>query len=110
MKIPFYVILIILVFLAVSSGVTKIMLMQQDVDFFGQYGFTNPNLIVYGISQLVGGVLLAIPKTRVMGAIVVGITFLISATLLIMANNIPFTIITLICVLLLAFIVKKSKS
>jgi len=109
MKIPFYVILIILVFLAVSSGVTKIMLMQQDVDFFGQYGFTNPNLIVYGISQLVGGVLLAIPKTRVMGAIVVGITFLISATLLIMANNIPFTIITLICVLLLAFIVKKSK-
>ncbi len=32
------VIVCILVFLAVSSGITKIMLMEQDVVFFGKYG------------------------------------------------------------------------
>jgi hypothetical protein len=42
------VILIILVLLAISSGATKIMLMQQDVEFFGNYGFTNSMLITYG--------------------------------------------------------------
>jgi len=110
MKILFYVILIILVFLAVSSGITKIILMQQDVNFFGQFGFTDTILIVYGATQLVGGILLALRKTRVIGAIVVAITFMISAIILAMSGNIPVTIITLICVSLLGFIIKRSFS
>jgi len=67
MKLLYNIILVVLVFLAVSSGVTKIMLMQQDVDFFAQYGFTNPILIAFGASQLLGGILLALPKTRIIG-------------------------------------------
>jgi len=110
MKVFFYVVLVILVFLATSSGVAKTMLMQQDVDFFGQYGFTNPMLVTFGIAQLLGGILLAIPKTRVVGAAIVAITFLISAVMLIMASKIPLAIITLVCILLLGFIVKQSLS
>ncbi|WP_126454745.1 hypothetical protein [Sulfuriflexus mobilis] len=41
--------LAILVFLAASSGVTKIMLMPQDVEFFGNYGFTNPILMLFTV-------------------------------------------------------------
>jgi len=41
MKIVFYIVLVILVVLAVASGITKIMLMEQEVEFFGQYGFSN---------------------------------------------------------------------
>lgn len=108
MKILLNIILAILVFLAVSSGITKIMLMQQDVEFFGKYGFTNPILIAYGVSQLLGGILLALPKTKILGASVVAITFLISAVLLVMAGKIPITIITLICVLLSGLIIKQS--
>ena|SRR3989338_4820509 len=108
MKILFNVILAILVFLVVSAGITKIMLMQQDVEFFGKYGFTNPILIAYGVVQLLGGILLVLPKTRIIGAILVAITFLISAVVLVMAGNIPVAIITLICVLLLGFIIKQS--
>lgn len=104
MKIVFNVVLAALVLLAVSSGVTKIMLMQQDVEFFGRYGFTDLLLIAFGCSQLVGGVLLAIPKTRVVGAIVVAITFVISAGVLFMAGKIPIALVTLVCVLLLVAI------
>jgi hypothetical protein len=32
------VILAVLIFLAVSSGITKVLLMRQDVEFFGKYG------------------------------------------------------------------------
>lgn len=104
MKIVFNVVLAVLVLLAVSSGITKIMLMPQDVAFFGRYGFTDPILIAFGCSQLVGGVLLAIPKTRVVGAMVVAITFVISAGVLFMAGKIPITLVTIVCVLLLAAI------
>ncbi len=60
-------ILAILALLAVSSGITKILLMPQDVDFFGKYGFSNPLLIAYGSVQLLGGFLLAFTKTRFAG-------------------------------------------
>ena len=110
MKIVFYVILAILVFLAVSSGITKIILMPQDVDMFGQYGFSNPILIAFGVMQLVGGILLAWPKQRVTGAVVVAITFLVSAVVLVLAGNMPLAGVTILFVLLLGFIAKKSGS
>ncbi len=108
MKIFLNVILVILVLLAISSGITKIILMQQDVEFFSKYGFTNPILISYGAAQLLGGILLILPKTRVAGAILVAITFLISAVILVLEGNIPVVIITLVFVLLLGVIIKQS--
>ena len=47
------------------------MLMPQDVEFFGKYGFTNPILIAYGAAQVIGGILLIIQKARFVGAVIV---------------------------------------
>ncbi|GJM06113.1 MAG: hypothetical protein DHS20C09_21090 [marine bacterium B5-7] len=107
MKIFNWIILAILVFLAVSSGVTKIMLMEQDVEFFSTYGFTNPLLIAYGTAQVIGGLLLIPPKTRVLGAIIVAITFVISLVMLIMANSWLFTVVTIISLLLLGMVIRE---
>ena len=60
-------ILAILTLLAVSSGITKILLMPQDVNFFGKYGFSDPILIAFGSVQLLGGLLLVFTKTRFAG-------------------------------------------
>ena len=100
--------LVILIFLASSSGITKTILMQQDVEFFGNYGFTNPILIAYGISQLIGGILLIVPKTRLVGAIIVAITFTISAVVLIIAGKILPTIFTFLALLMLGVVMKQS--
>ena len=100
--------LAILVFLATSSGITKIMLMPQEVEFFGNYGFTGPLIIIYGASQLLGGIMLIIKKTRFVGAIIVAITFTISAVVLIMADKFGVTIITFIAILLLGVVMKRS--
>ena len=108
MRIFYTIILIILVFLAASSGLTKIILRPQDVAFFAQYGFTNPILIAYGAIQLLGGVLLTLSKTRIIGVVLVATTFLISAVILIMAGNMPMAAITLIFVMLLGLIMKQS--
>lgn len=108
MKMFLMVLLAILFFLAVSSGITKILLMQQDVEFFGKYGFSTPSLITFGTAQFVGGILLVFQRMRVLGAAIVAITFMISAVLLIMEGNAPFTIFTFIALLGLGLIVRSS--
>ncbi|MBT3225969.1 MAG: DoxX family protein [Deltaproteobacteria bacterium] len=100
--------LIILVFLAGSSGITKIILMQQDVEFFGKYGFTNPILIVYGFFQLAGGIMLVAPKTRFFGAIIVAFTFAISAVVLILAGKMGPTIFTFMALVMLGIVIKQT--
>ncbi|MDX2416331.1 MAG: DoxX family protein [Xanthomonadales bacterium] len=102
------IILVVLVLLAVSSGVTKILLMQQDVDFFGKYGFSDPILVIYGLVQLIGGLLLVFTKTRFVGAAIVAVTFLISLVVILVEGNIPVGIITVITILLLGVIMKQS--
>ena len=108
MKTLYLGILAILFFLAVSSGITKIMLMEQDVVFFSAYGFTNPLLMVYGAAQVFGGLLLILPKTRVTGAIIVAITFVISLVMLVMAKSWLFVVITIISLLLLVMLIRDS--
>lgn len=108
MKVFFYIVLVLLVFLAVSSGITKILLMPQDVEFFGQYGFSNPILISYGIAQVIGGILLATPRTRGLGAATIACTFIISAVILFLAGNIAVAVVTLIFTALLGLIARLN--
>ena len=108
MKAVSTLILVILTLLAVSSGITKILLMQQDVDFFGKYGFSDPILIGFGLVQLLGGLLLVFTKTRFAGAAIVAVTFLVSLVLLLIEGNIPVSIITLVATLLLGVVMKQS--
>jgi hypothetical protein len=108
MKLITTIILVLLVLLAVSSGITKIALMQQDVDFFGKYGFSNPILIVFGTIQLIGGILLLLRKTRFLGATIVAITFLVSLVLLLLEGNVAVSIATAVAMLLLGFVMKQS--
>lgn len=101
-------ILCLLVFLAVSSGITKVMLMPQDVDFFGKYGFTNPLLIMFGAIQVVCGLMMIFIKTRIVGAAVVAVTFAISAVVLVLAGSVPATIATLVALALLGWTIRNA--
>ena len=102
------VVLCILVFLAVSSGITKIMLMPQDVEFFGEYGFTNAILIVFGAIQTIGGLMMVFRKTRVVGAALVAVTFAISAVLLILSGSVLAAIVTLVALGFLGLIIRQT--
>ncbi|MGI9234441.1 MAG: DoxX family protein [Woeseiaceae bacterium] len=108
MKIALAILLVILTLLAVFSGITKIALMPQDVEFFGRYGFSNLMLIVFGVAQLIGGVLLPFKRTRFWGAAIVAITFFISLVVLVMDGNTPVSVVTAIATLLLLMVMKLS--
>ena len=108
MKIAYTIILVILTFLSISSGTAKMLLMQREVDFFGQYGFSNTILIIHGTMQLIGGLLLPFSKTRFVGAAIVASTFLVSLVVLLVDGNIPVSMITIVMTLLLGVVMKRS--
>ena len=108
MKVVSILVVVILILLAVSSGVTKILLMEQDVVFFGKYGFSAPMLIAFGLAQLLGGLLMIVQRTRFAGAAIVALTFLVSLALLLIEGNIPVSIITMVAMLLLGVVMKQS--
>lgn len=108
MKIVMKIILGVLVFLAISSGITKIMLMPQETEFFGKYGFNDIMLMIFGVIQVIGGVVMIMPKLRTYGAIAVVITFGISLILLILEGNYPVSVVTLIAMALLVLIIKQN--
>ena len=108
MKLASTVVLALLVLLALASGVTKIALMPDDVDFFGRYGFSNAILMAYGATQVAGGVLLPFRKTRFLGAAILAITFLVSLVVLVMDGNVPVSIATMVATLLLGMVMKQS--
>ena len=109
MKWVWMIILAILTLLAISSGATKVMLMQQEVDFFGKYGFSSTAIIFFGALQLLGGVLLPFKKTRFMGAAVIALTFLISLVLLILDGNAPLSAVTAVVTILLVLVMARSR-
>lgn len=108
MKIAFSMLLVVLTVLAVLSGITKIALMPNEVEFFGQFGFSSPMLIAFGAAQLIGGSLLPWKKTRFAGAAVVALTFLVSLAVLLIDGNIPISIVTAIATILLLVVMKLS--
>ena len=110
MRIASILVLVLLIFLSILSGVTKIALMPKDVEFFGRYGFSSPMLIAFGSIQLVGGILMPFRRTRFIGAAIVAITFLVSLVLLLMDGNIPVSIVTAVATLLLGIVMKRSWS
>lgn len=107
MKVVLTIVLVLLTLVAVFSGVTKVMLMQQEIEFFGRYGFSNAAIIAFGMAQLVGGALLPFKKSRFVGAAVVAITFLASLVMLMMDGNMPVSIVTLVMTLLLGVVMRQ---
>ena len=110
MKIASTLILVVVIFLSILSGVTKVALMPEDVEFFGRYGFSSPMLIAFGATQLIGGLLMPFRKTRFVGAAIVAVTFLISLVILLMDGNISVSIVTVVATLLLGVVMKRSRS
>ena len=110
MKIAHIAVLSTLVFLASSSGATKIMLMAQDPDFFSKYGFSNAMLMAFGAVQFIGGVMIVFAPTRFWGAASVAATFAISLVLLAIEGSIGFAIVACVTLVLLGLVMQQGRA
>jgi len=108
MKIVVGILLTILVLLALVSGVSKILLLEREVTFFVSYGLGAPMLVLFGLVQVFGAVMMVLPGTRVLGAALVGLTFGVSALMLVHAGDLPMAFITVVAIIGLGVVVKLT--
>ena len=108
MKIANSIILVLLTLLSISAGVTKLMQVPQEVEFLNNAGLNNAAIILFGVLQVVAGILLIFTKTRKVGALITTIAFTISTIIIFMAGKIAFGFFSILPILLAAFVYHRN--
>jgi len=99
--------LVLLILLGLSSGVSKIIQLPQEMEFFhGEMGFGASAIVLFGLVQLAAGILLVFGSTRTMGAAILALTFLISTVVIFMAGKIGFGVFSILPIVMAGFVIK----
>lgn len=109
MKIAITIVAVLIGLLSIAAGGAKVALVPEEVEFLGQFGLTNALIVVFGAIQVLAGLLIVIPKTRVVGSIIAALGFAVSAVLLVMAGNTAFAGVSLVPVVLALVVAFKAR-
>jgi len=90
--------------LSIAAGLAKVMQVPEEVTFLTGLGLDNTMIFVFGAIQIVGGILLAIPKSRMYGSVLVVIAFLLSAILVFVGEDFIFGIVSIFPVVITGYI------
>ena len=108
MKIINYLIIGIIALLSIAAGLAKVMQTQAEMDFLQGVGLSPALIIVFGLLQITGGILLVPQKTRLVGALLAAVTLAVSTVLIFVAGNIQFGLFSIIPVALAGLIIYQS--
>lgn len=86
--------------LGVAAGAPKIFQMPQELEFLNTLGFPAIAVSILGVIQLAGGVLLFREESRLPGAMLTALAFLISSVAIFSGGNTRFGLISLLPVVL----------
>ena len=100
--------LVLLIALGLTSGLAKILLLPQEVEFFGGAGLGETAIVLFGATQVIAGILLVFEKTRTLGAIVLAATFCTSTVLIFVNGKIAFGLFSILPILMLGVVLKGS--
>ncbi|MRX27198.1 DoxX family protein [Kangiella sp. HZ709] len=99
------VLTIIIALLSLAAGAAKVMQTPQEVEFLTGQGLNLNLIIAFGVFQILGGILLLVPKTKLIGSVISLIAFTASAILVFNSGNINFTLISIIPVFILLLLI-----
>lgn len=100
MKIRLTTLAILLGLLSIAAGGAKISLVPDEVAFLSTFGFSERWIPLFGGSQILGGLLFAIPRTSLVGGIMVLLTLALSTVLLFLAGKIAIGCISILPIIL----------
>lgn len=103
-----FVVLVLLILLSLSSGVAKVLRLPQEVGFFEGAGMTAPGLVAFGLVQVAAGLLMTLRRWRIMGAALAAVTFAVSAGLIFRDGQTAFGVVSLVPVLAAGFVVRHT--
>ena len=103
------IILVVLIGLGMISGTAKILLMPEEVEFFTRVGLNETLIILIGITQLIGSIVIFFKKPRKIGAFILAVTFGISTFMIFLSGKIVFGFISFLPILMTYFIIKEKE-
>ena len=95
MKILNILIVAIIALLSIAAGLAKVMQVPQEVEFLQGFGFSTAMITVFGLIQIIGGVLLVPAKTRLPGAVLAAFALVVSTVLIFVGGNITFGLVSI---------------
>jgi len=108
MKITKIVMTAIVGLLSIAAGAAKIMLVPEEAKFLAQFGFNDTLTVVFGLAQVIGGCLVAIPLTKLYGAGISTICFATSLAMILSTGNLAFAAVSVLPVLLSGFLLYQG--
>ena len=94
--------------LSVAAGLAKVLQSQHEIEFLQGLGLSIFVIMVFGLLQIIGGVLMAPKKTRMPGAVLVTLGFVVSTVLVFIGGNVTFGLISVIPAALAGMISYKT--
>jgi hypothetical protein len=108
MKIVHILIVAAIAILSVAAGLAKVLQSQHEIEFLQGLGLSIFVIMVFGLLQIIGGVLMAPKKTRMPGAVLVTLGFVVSTVLVFIGGNVTFGLISVIPAALAGMISYKT--
>lgn len=93
----------LLILLGLATGIVKVLGQPDDVRIFGQIGFSYGATVAFGAVQAVAALLLLLPKTLKIGAVVLAISFCIATLGLFVDQKTTFGIVSLLFIAMAAW-------
>lgn len=109
MKYLFMTILVLIILLSMAAGGAKIMNMPQEIQLFTEAGLHPGWLVPFGLLQLLAGLAAIFGRTRLIGATLMALGFLVSSLIIFATGNMGFGIFSLVPVLLSLVILWRSR-
>lgn len=103
-----FVLIALIALLSIAAGCAKVMSAPQEVAFLQGFGFNTTLIIIYGLVQIIGGILLVISKTKILGATISIVAFTFSSILIFVDGNVVFGLVSLLPIALIGFIFWQS--
>lgn len=85
----------LLILLGTSTGLVKLVQMEEEMQIFEAAGFSTPAILVFGVGQLVAALLLIPPPTVRTGALLAIPFFLVATGVLFVNGLVPFGLFSL---------------
>lgn len=105
MKIVNVLIIVVVVLLSIAAGAAKVMQVPQEMEFLRSVGLSESLIMVFGLIQIAGGVLLMTQKTRLIGAVLAASAFVLSTILIFIGGNIEFGLFSILPIVLAGIVI-----
>lgn len=110
MKVVVTVLAVLTGLLSIAAGAAKVALVPNEAEFLAGFGLSEFTMRLFGIVQIVGGLLLAVPATRIIGGLVAATGFAVSAALIFASGNVAFGGVSLVPVSLALLVAFRSRA